>query len=89
MLRRILRWRIALHQHDAFHFVAIDVLQIAADSNLNIHAGDGNEIAVQQAAIAQLNGVVGCGPEFIADRTARNVIATDLKREVSRLKPSY
>jgi hypothetical protein len=49
---QILTWRVPLHQHDAFDSIAINVLQFACDTDLNIHAGYGYEIAIQNAAIA-------------------------------------
>ena len=52
--RQVLPGCVALDEHDLFDTVAVDVLEIAADANFDIHSGDGDEIAVEQTAVTPL-----------------------------------
>src|SRR5664279_5566834 len=51
----------ALGKHHALDLVAVQVLNAAADANLDVHSRNRDQIAVQYAAVTKFDGIEGRG----------------------------
>jgi hypothetical protein len=57
-LSLILLCTLPLNKQNALHLIAIETLLSSADSDNNVHPGQGNKVAAQDAAVTKFNSVV-------------------------------
>lgn len=87
--RALLRRHFPFDEQDPLYLIAIEVLHASTDSHNHLGRGDRLQVAVDHAAVAELDRVV-CGlPKLLAHAAARDIVRPDLQRKSSRVEPFF